>query len=106
MVALHERLRRLEEARIAVAEDLSIGTEQRLRRWPETILDRYVEGRLDELAATNEPIRKLLAGLAAEGYATQDGGSWHPLYAVDDEHLNTAVLKRLNEIASFSTPAN
>ena len=97
MANLIERIRRLEaRALLHANEALTESERASLDRWPEILLHRYCEGRMDALAAELGPVRKLLAGLAEHGYAVQQSESWHPLYAVDDERLNEVVRKRLN----------
>lgn len=103
---IRDRIRRLEAQAVEVAsEPLTERELKQLDRWPELLLTRYSEGRLDSLAATLECVLKLLQGLAREGYAIEVDGQWHPLYAVEDEQLNEAVLKRLNATSSLSPPA-
>ena len=68
---------------------------RRLERWPEIVLQRYCEGRLDELANAFEPLQKLLRGLLEDGFAIQNGASWHPLYTIGDQWLDLRVVNRL-----------
>jgi hypothetical protein len=68
---------------------------RRLERWPEIVLQRYCEGRLDELASAFEPLQKLLRGLLEDGFAIQSGGSWHPIYTIGDQWLDLRVVNRL-----------
>ena len=97
MAGLVERLRRLEASvSLRVSEMWDEETRRRFGRWPEIVLQRYCEGRLDALAQELEPLHKLLDVPAKHGYAVQQGGSWHPLYRVKDECLNEALVQRLN----------
>ncbi|WP_233842199.1 hypothetical protein [Dyella sp. 2HG41-7] len=96
MGKITNRIQRLEERLTEAAIDEVGEDHARLQGWPKIVLQRYCEGRLDELAATYAPVRKLLCYLAEHGYAVQCSDIWHPLYALEDEKLNQAVVDRLN----------
>jgi len=100
MGKLSERIRRLEASNLRDPNELwdeetQRRWERRVDQWPEVLLRRYVEGRLDELA-TQRDIRMILVNLERSGHAIQYNDHWHLLYRVDDENLTAAVLDRLN----------
>jgi hypothetical protein len=98
---LRDRLKRLEDtARIDSIEPLGTRQLSQAGRWSEIVLERYCEGRLDGLAAQPElPIGKMLRGLAADGYAVEVDGHWHPLYIGCDARINAQVIDRLDQLA-------
>lgn len=93
---LSDRIRRLESSvAMSAVNELTDRESKQLARWPELVLERYCEGRLDELASAFEPLRKLLHALLEDGFAIQSGGNWHPLYTIGDQWLDLRVLNRL-----------
>lgn len=96
---LRDRLRRLEAAAVVTIEPLSEIERKQLDRWPEMLLERYCEGRLDVLAAAPDlPIGKLLEGLAEQGYAISAAGCWHPLFLGADTETNARVIARIESL--------
>lgn len=96
---LSDRIRRLELGVVMSAVNALTDRESKqLARWPELVLERYCEGRLDGLAATLEPVTRLLNTLSRDGYAVEIAGCWHPLFAVGDTALDARVLDRLSGV--------
>lgn len=96
MASLRDRVRLLEaRAQSNATALLDEGAAKRLARWPELILERYAEGRLDDLAASLPALGALLIQLERAGAAIQSHHHWHPLYRVDDPITTERVMARL-----------
>lgn len=96
MASLRDRVRALETRAEADATALlDAKATARLHRWPDRILERYAEGRLDDLAATLPALRALLARLEQTGSAIRFCGHWHPLYRVNDPITTDRAMTRL-----------
>ncbi len=98
MVSIHDRLKRLEgQAASTAVEPLTEQQRKQLERWPEMVLERYVWGTLDDLAAMPcLPIQQMLQGLESDGYALQVDGQWHPLFLGEDAEINEQVIARID----------
>ena len=96
MANLRDRVRAL-ETRVETDATALLDAEAtaRLHRWPDRILERYAEGRLDDLAATLPVLETLLTRLEQAGSAIRFCGHWHPLYRVNDPITTDRAMTRL-----------
>ena len=96
MASLRDRVKAL-ETRAQTNADALLDAEavKRLDRWPDLILERYTEGRLDDLAATLPALEALLTRLERAGSAIRFCGRWHPLYRGNDPITTDRALTRL-----------
>jgi hypothetical protein len=105
-VQIRDRITRLEaQAASTVSAGLTDRELRQLERWPEMLLERYVWGRLDDMAAMPSlPVRSLLEGLQRAGYAIEVDGHWHPLFLGADDETNAKVIERIEacEAANFN----
>lgn len=94
---IRDRITRLEaQAAGTVSAGLTDRELRQLERWPEMVLERYVWGRLDDMAAMPSlPVRSLLEGLQRAGYAVEVDGNWHPLFLGVDDETNAKVIERI-----------
>ena len=96
MASLRDRVKALEtRAQTNTAALLDAEATARLHRWPELILERYAEGRLDDLAARLPALQSLLISLERAGNAIRFCDQWHPLYRVNDPITTDRALTRL-----------
>lgn len=97
MASLRDRVKALEtRAQTNATALLDAEAVKRLGRWPDLILERYTEGRLDDLAATLPSLQSLLASLEQEGSVIRFQDHWHPLYGTEDRDLFERVVSRLD----------
>ncbi|MBD8873866.1 hypothetical protein [Rhodanobacter sp. DHB23] len=96
MGSLRDRVKALEiRAQTNATALLDVEATARLHHWPELILERYADGRLDDLAATLPALQSLLTRLQQAGSAIRFCGRWHPLYRGNDPIITDRAMTRL-----------